>query len=363
MPEKANPKSSAPSLAQYLRPIYRQILINYSPLMLLLVGLVIWKADFIYSYLTGPKKISSAELIAIKDHKRAWAYFVTITPTRFYETPLEYTRSRTFSTPLQSNRTVAWIRLAELDGRLLLIQHLLGKAKQPRRTKVKAFSGTLHKIPYSLLLRVTKLYPDQRKKLLPFMLRTDKVYTKTNHIYMGLGGILVLLVLSSILRFLYLRSSIFRFASIKGLQRLGVPEQIVLKIDEELTDDTSLYIQLKSSSGQFIHITKEWLVTGSKEHLRIWKLSELTLAHQKRIRKVFPTSHIETKIFFSPRTGRSFEIRCNHQDARKILTKLSQNAPELIVGFEKETRELWQKEFPQELEEIEARQQGSSELS
>jgi hypothetical protein len=311
-----------------IRRSNRNLLILSVACAVLLVGLAVLNARYLYNFFAGPFSIDRQTLLTTSDPGALQHYWVTVTGDDVADTGFQRV-SR--NTDTGSERITASYMALLFDKHVLLV-----KAQDDQ--SVTTFTGSLEALPADVRTQIIaaaeREAPALRGAFLPYMLNTDS-FRGGGSVGLGLGIPLFGLCIFGIARALRRAHNPSAHPIMRALGRFGPPDDVAAQLDAELLAQHPQIDRL--------HLTPNWLVQASGSSLTATRIEDVVWAYKKvtqhRVNGVPAGKTYAAQIW--DRHGVCITVAGREAMVNQALETACQRAPWLLAGFSPDLEKAW----------------------
>lgn len=318
----------------------RKFIIAFILLFIVTISYVLFLRYF-YNFLLGPFEMEQSKLINAEGPRELFQYFINVTGDDIYDTGFEYVTVHDSG----YEETDYYYYALEMGREFLLVE-------TPERLDTSTVTGFIKGIPTDIQKEVLDSLlaetPSLQGHFMPFMLKTNN-FRMGGFIWIGisvvLGAISLILILTTTLHL----GNTDRHPVMKELKPFGEPKRIAGEINAELTAG-KLETKLATLTENWLIIFKGLNFQATKYSDVIWLYKKIT---QHRTYGV-PTGKTFMAMIYD-KHGQTISLQGKEADVDEVLTLVAQKAPQAIKGYAVQLFNLYRKNRPAFLAEVEKR--------
>ena len=321
------------------------------PTAIAIVGERYW-----HNFYFGPFPADAEALSSANDLDAVRQYFVTVRGERVIETGFQEITQEVdeYSGEVKSQEVTANYLALLMGGKLLIVK---SKGQQSNATQ---FTGQLVEIPYiiqtDLIAKAEEANPELQGAFMPVMLK-DGDFRLAGYIWLGVGIPFLLLALWNLSKVPNRQNRPASHPIAKSLSQFGDSlETVAAQIDSEVE------MEIGKKSSDLTKVTRSWLLNPTRYGLKIAKLDDLAWVYKKVIQhriNGIPTGKTYTATVCD-RQGKELEIAAKEPEVDRILDRILEKVPWVLVRFSPELQQIWQSDREGAIEAVDRRREEMS---
>jgi hypothetical protein len=316
----------------FVQPIIRRSnrnqLIFCTIIALLVIGLAVLNARYLYNFFAGPTPIDKQTLLDTSDPSTLQRYWVTVEGDDVADTGFTQVRRNTRS---GSETTTASYMALLLDNRVLLV-------KDYANTGGNSFTGYLEPLSSDarteIIGEIEQDEPNLRGAFLPYMLNTDS-FRNGGYQALGIGIPLLGLCIFVIVRAIMRSRNPLKHPIMRALGRFGPPAEVANQLEAEL--------QMDHPQVDRLHLTPNWLVQASSSSLAATRIDDIVWAYkqvtQRRVNGVPAGKTYAAQIW--DRHGVCIGIAGSEEFVNQAIEAAARRAPWMLAGYNADLEKAW----------------------
>lgn len=278
----------------------------------------------------GPATLDDAQLVAINHPNLLLRNFVAVEGRNTASSGLSDVEKTIRDGTVESQTTTAEYMVTIVGKRILIV-------KADPGDKAQKYTGTLTALPDDIKKDVFSHMPEpaMQAATLPLLLDAADPYGGSIRLGYIVVGVCVLLALWVLLLSKRRTDIPERHPLCKLLLQYGPLEAVVPEIDADVASGSSTFAAATFS--------RNWVITCWPMHVGVMRRDEIVWAYQKKTKGI--RSGTTYTLILRDARGQLLELSSSEKDVNSYLTRLSEETPWVIFGFDQKLDELYNKQL------------------